>query len=90
MLEGIDNIRLNFSEGSLLFMNITLAAIMFGVALEIRIQNFKDILKYPKSAMLGVGSQFIILPALTFILVIILNPPPSVAMGLILIASCPG
>jgi|LSQX01.3.fsa_nt_gb BASS family bile acid:Na+ symporter len=90
LLEGIDNIRLNFSEGSLLFMNITLAAIMFGVALEIRIQNFKDILKYPKSAMLGVGSQFIILPALTFILVIILNPPPSVAMGMILIASCPG
>lgn len=90
LLEGIDNIRLNFSEGSLLFMNITLAAIMFGVALEIRIQNFRDIMKYPKSAMLGVGSQFIILPALTFMLVIMLNPPPSVAMGMILIAACPG
>lgn len=90
LLEGIDNIRLNFSEGSLLFMNITLAAIMFGVALEIRIQNFKDILKYPKSFMLGVGSQFVVLPALTFLLVILLNPPPSVAMGMILIAACPG
>ena len=90
LLEGIENIRLNFSEGSLLFMNITLAAIMFGVALEIRIQNFRDILKYPKSAMLGIGSQFIILPALTFMLVILLNPPPSVAMGMILIAACPG
>jgi len=90
LLEGIDNIRLNFSEGSLLFMNITLAAIMFGVALEIRIQNFRDIMKYPKSAMLGVGSQFVILPALTFMLVIMLNPPPSVAMGMILIAACPG
>ncbi len=90
LLEGIDNIRLNFSEGSLLFMNITLAAIMFGVALEIRIQNFRDIMKYPKSAMLGIGSQFIILPALTFMLVILLNPPPSVAMGMILIAACPG
>jgi bile acid:Na+ symporter, BASS family len=90
LLEGIDNIRLNFSEGSLLFMNITLAAIMFGVALEIRIQNFRDIMKYPKSAMLGIGSQFIILPALTFMLVILLNPPASVAMGMILIAACPG
>jgi BASS family bile acid:Na+ symporter len=90
LLEGIENIRLNFSEGSLLFMNITLAAIMFGVALEIRIQNFRDILKYPKSAMLGIGSQFIILPALTFMLVIMLNPPPAVAMGMILIAACPG
>jgi bile acid:Na+ symporter, BASS family len=90
MLEGIDNVRLNFSEGSLLFMNITLAAIMFGVALEIKIQNFLDILRYPKSAMLGFGSQFLILPALTFMLVIILSPPASVAMGMILIASCPG
>jgi bile acid:Na+ symporter, BASS family len=90
LLEGIDNIRLNFSEGSLLFMNITLAAIMFGVALEIKIQNFKDILKYPKSALLGFASQFLVLPAMTFLLVLILNPPASIAMGMILIASCPG
>jgi len=90
LLEGIDNIRLNFSEGSLLFMNITLAAIMFGVALEIRIQNFLDIIRYPKSAMLGFFSQFLVLPALTFLLVIMLKPPASVAMGMILIAACPG
>ncbi len=90
LLKGIDSVRLNFSEGGLLYMNITLAAIMFGVALEIKLKNFKDILNYPKSAMLGVGSQFIILPMLTFILVIMLNPPASVAMGMILIAACPG
>lgn len=71
-------------------MNITLAAIMFGVALEIKIQNFKNILNYPKSAILGFGSQFLVLPALTFLLVLILNPPASVAMGMILIAACPG
>ncbi len=90
LLKGVDEVRLNFSEGGLLFMNITLAAIMFGVALEIKIQNFKNILNYPKSAMLGFGSQFLILPALTFLLVLLLNPPASVAMGMILIAACPG
>ncbi len=90
LLEGIDNIRLNFSEASLLFMNITLAAIMFGVALEIKIQNFLDIIRYPKSAVLGFISQFLVLPALTFGLVILLKPPASVAMGMILIAACPG
>jgi BASS family bile acid:Na+ symporter len=90
LLEGIDNIRLNFSESSLLFMNITLAAIMFGVALEIRIKNFLDILRYPKSAVLGFISQFVVLPALTFLLVVMLQPPASVAMGMILIAACPG
>lgn len=90
LLKDIDSMRLNFSEGGLLFMNITLAAIMFGVALEIKVQNFKNILNYPKSAILGFGSQFLLLPALTFILVIIINPPASIAMGMILIAACPG
>ncbi|MFO7924204.1 MAG: bile acid:sodium symporter family protein [Bacteroidales bacterium] len=89
-LASIDNIRLNFSEAGLLYMNITLACIMFGVAMEIKIDNFRKIFIYPKSAVLGIISQFIILPALTFALVILLNPPPSIAMGMILIAACPG
>ena len=47
ILASIDNVRLNFSEGGLLYMNITLAIIMFGVALEIKIDHFKKILMYP-------------------------------------------
>lgn len=90
LFENIDSMRLNFSEGGLLFMNITLAVIMFGVALDIKIDNFRNIINYPKSAILGFGSQFILLPALTFLLVLILNPPPSIAMGMILISACPG
>jgi bile acid:Na+ symporter, BASS family len=89
-LSAIDNIRLNFSDGGLLYMNITLAFIMFGVAMEIKTDNFREILLSPKPAMLGIVSQFFILPALTFGLVVMLNPPPSIAMGMILIAACPG
>ncbi len=89
-LSGIDGIRLNFSEGGLLYMNVTLAFIMFGVALEIKIENFRKLLLNPKSALLGIFSQFILLPALAFLLVIVINPPPSIAMGMILIAACPG
>ncbi len=63
---------------------------MFGVALEIKIANFKQVLYKPKSAVLGVISQFAVLPALVFGLVIVLNPPASIAMGMILIAACPG
>lgn len=90
LLEGIDAISLNFSDGGLLYMNITLAAIMFGVALEIKVDNFRRLFKQPKSAFLGIGSQFVLLPALTFSLVLLLNPPASVAMGMILISACPG
>lgn len=89
-LEKLDWIRLNFSKGALLIMNITLAFIMFGVALEINFDSFRQILKAPKSLVLGIFSQFLALPALTFILVYFLKPTPSVALGMILVAACPG
>lgn len=89
-LEILDWIRLNFSSGGLLFMNITIAFIMFGVALEIKVKQFKDVLIKPKSAIIGILSQFIALPAVTFLLVMIIKPSPSVALGLILVSACPG
>jgi bile acid:Na+ symporter, BASS family len=90
LLSQIDDIRLNFSAGGLLYMNVTLACIMFGVALDIRVEQFRNILSNPRSAFLGIASQFILLPALTFLLVMLLKPPASIAMGMILIAACPG
>ncbi len=90
LLSTIDDIRLNFSAGGLLYMNVTLACIMFGVALDIKVEQFRNILLNPKSAFLGISAQFILLPALTFGLVMLLKPPPSIAMGMILIAACPG
>ncbi|MBM3420652.1 MAG: bile acid:sodium symporter family protein [Bacteroidetes bacterium] len=90
LLSQVDEIRLNFSQGGLLYMNVTLACIMFGVALDIKPEQFRNILVNPKSAFIGIGSQFILLPALTFGLVMLLKPPPSISMGMILIAACPG
>jgi bile acid:Na+ symporter, BASS family len=89
-LTHLDWVRLNFSKTSLLIMNITLAFIMFGVALEIRFDNFKQVLKEPKSLVLGVFSQFLALPALTFLMIWFMKPAPSIALGMILVASCPG
>lgn len=89
-LEALDQVRLNFTQGSLLVLNIALAFIMFGVALSIRIEDFKKVVKNPKPTMIGYVSQFFILPALTFLLILIIRPTPSVALGMILVASCPG
>lgn len=89
-LEVLDHVRLNFSPTGLLALNITIAFIMFGVALDIKIAHFKDVVMKPKSAIIGVISQFILLPAVTFLFIILLNPTPTVALGMILIASCPG
>ncbi len=89
-LERLDWIKLNFSPLSLLIMNITIAFIMFGVALGIRPEDFKLVLKEPKSLVLGIFSQFLALPALTFLLVYFIQPTPSIALGMILVAACPG
>lgn len=89
-LERLDWVKLNFSPLSLLIMNITIAFIMFGVALGIRPEDFKLVLKEPKSLVLGIFSQFLALPALTFLLVYFIQPTPSVALGMILVAACPG
>jgi BASS family bile acid:Na+ symporter len=88
----LDDVRINFSAGGMHAVNIVLAFVMFGVALGLRAQMFKDILRYPKSAIIGFFSQAVILPALTFFFVFLFNRwiTPMVAMGMILVAACPG
>jgi len=88
----LDDVRINFSAGGMHVVNIVLAFVMFGVALGLRAQMFKDILRYPKSALVGFFSQSVALPAVTFLIVILFNRwlTPMVAMGMILVAACPG
>ncbi|RAI93876.1 bile acid:sodium symporter family protein [Algoriphagus yeomjeoni] len=86
----LDSIQLNFSPSDLLLLNLALALIMYGVALDLRFEDFKYLAKNPKGFFLGVFSQFILLPFLTWCLVLIMNPPPSVALGMFLVAACPG
>jgi bile acid:Na+ symporter, BASS family len=89
-LEILDHVRLNFSPSSLIFLNIALSFVMFGVALDIKPENFEEILRKPKSALVGMISQTFLLPAFTFLLVLLLNPTPTIALGMILVAACPG
>lgn len=87
---GIDNIQVNFNETALLIMNIVIGFIMFGVALDLKIEDFKLTLKTPKPAFIGLACQFLLLPAFTYLLVLIIQPRPSIALGLFLVAACPG
>lgn len=89
-MHEIDAIRLNFNSDSLFLLNICLAIIMFGIALEIKVKDFKILLANPKPALVGLVSQFIVLPFLSYLLILVLNPHPSIALGMILVAACPG
>ena len=92
-LQALDSIRINFNEGGLLALNITLGIIMFGVALGIRLSKFKTIfVKKPKMILVGLLSQFVALPAFTFLLTVLLRDyiTTSIALGMILVAAAPG
>lgn len=89
-MEALDQIQLSFSSGSLWALNGVLALLMFGIALELAPADFARVARQPKAALVGIVCQFLILPAATFLLVQLLRPPPSVALGMILVAACPG
>lgn len=86
----IDTVHINFDTQTLWVLNFALAFVMFGIALEISITDFRQLLKKPKPILVGVCSQFLVLPAITFLLVLLLKPPPSIALGMFMVAACPG
>ena len=90
MIHELDAVRLKFNPEMMIYLKMGLGLIMLGVALDIDIDDLKSILKKPKSIITGVIGQFLFLPFLTFILITIFKPVPSVALGLILVAACPG
>jgi BASS family bile acid:Na+ symporter len=87
---AIDQVRLNFNPQGLFVINAAIGLMMLGVALELKLEDFKRIFLAPKAPAIGLAAQFILLPAFTFLLTLILRPPPSIALGMILVAACPG
>jgi len=86
----IDTVHINFDTQTLWALNFALAFVMFGIALEISMSDFRQLLKNPKPILVGVFSQFLMLPFITFLLVLVLKPTPSIALGMLMVAACPG
>ena len=86
----IDDVMLNFSPGSLMLLNGILAVVMFSIAIDLKPEDFRRLAQAPRPLIAGLFSQFVVLPVLTFGLVLLTNPQPSIALGLILVAACPG
>ena len=86
----VDQIRLNFNAQGMFVINAAIGLMMFGVALDLKLDDFKRVIVSPKAPGIGLIAQFILLPALTFLLTLALRPQPSIALGMILVASCPG
>jgi bile acid:Na+ symporter, BASS family len=85
----IDQVQLSFNPQTLTLLNTVLGLVMFGVALELKVDDFKAALRTPKALALGLLGHHLLFPAMTYVLVWILNPIPSIALGMILVSSCP-
>ena len=89
-MTDIDLVRLNFNPQSLGLLNGILGLVMFGVALDLKLADFRGVVTLPKATLIGMLGQFVLLPAFTFLLVLAIQPAPSIALGMILVAACPG
>ncbi len=85
----VDEIRLNFNPASLMVLNAVLGFLMFGIALDTRVEDFKRVARMPWAMTVGIAAQFIVLPAVTYVLTLLLGVGPSIALGMILVACCP-
>ncbi|MBR2065335.1 MAG: bile acid:sodium symporter family protein [Bacteroidales bacterium] len=91
VIRNLDAMNVTMNGGSTL-LNFVLAFVMFGVALGIKPATFIDIVKNPKSIITGICCQLVLLPALTLVLIMLAGNliSPMIALGMILVASCPG
>ena len=79
---GIDQIQLSFSPTALAVLNGIIAVILFGVALDIRWQDFRSVTRRPQAVLAGLFCQFLLLPAIAWGCILLLRPHPSIALGL--------
>jgi len=79
-----------FDPASLIMLNVIMALMMFGVSLTLRLEDFKRIILAPIAPIAGLFAQFFLLPLATCLFTWALNVDPDLALGMILVASCPG
>lgn len=89
-MEVLDGVSLHFDQQRLWLMNACLGFVMFGVALELWPTDFRRLLQQPRAVVVGLATQILLLPAVTFLLILALPIIPSVALGMLLVAACPG
>lgn len=81
---------INFGIPQLLILNGILALMIFGVSLQLTVADFKRVLDSPRAPITGMFAQFLVLPGLTCAATWYFKVPPEIALGMMLVAACPG
>ena len=72
------------------YVSWMLGIVMFGMGMTLKVSDFRTVLQHPKEVAIGVGAQFLIMPLVALALVKIFALPPELAIGVILVGTCPG
>lgn len=71
-------------------LSLVLATMVFSVALELRVWDFRRVADAPRAVLAGLIPQFVLLPLATWAATLVLELPPSTEAAMILVAACPG
>lgn len=85
----IDQLQLELPEAFQLGVKIVVGVFLFGIALDTRLSDFRDVVRRPLVIAAGLLSMFLVMPALTVLLTLALDVRGSVAIGMILVVCCP-
>ncbi|MEN9414092.1 MAG: hypothetical protein RLZ62_396 [Bacteroidota bacterium] len=88
-MHPVDTLQLHFNPDQMLVLNAAMAFLMFSVALDIRLEDFRRVVQFPRSIGVGILAQYLIFPLLTLAIIAIFNPPASVGLGMVLVSMCP-
>ncbi|MDF1605668.1 bile acid:sodium symporter family protein [Nocardioides sp. YIM 152315] len=85
----IDRLQLEISDGLQFGVKAIVALFLFGIALDTRIDDFRDVVRRPWVIVVGLVAQYVVTPGLTVLLTLVLDVRGSVAIGMILVVCCP-
>jgi len=89
-MSALDQASIHFSADSLRLLNVALALLMFSVSLFIERKQVTNLRKHPRALAVGLVSQWLFMPLVTVALILVFKPHPGLALGLLLVAACPG
>jgi BASS family bile acid:Na+ symporter len=88
-MHPVDTLHLHFNPAQMVILNMAMAFLMFSVALDVRLDDFRRVVQFPKPIGVGLLAQYLIFPLLTLGIIAVFKPPVSVSLGLVLVSMCP-
>lgn len=88
-MHPVDTLHIQFNPNQLAVLNAAMAFLMFSVALDVRVADFRQVVRFPRSVGAGLLGQYLLFPLLTLGIIALFRPPVSVALGMVLVSMCP-